>query len=168
LAARGGLGATAGQHLQWSVGETLNVGSLTHVNVTGEEKLRAHAGQIISLLAGAENPDHGETALQVTAAKEAIEIEAQHDELKALASGSIKLASVEEHIDFAARKKIHIATAQGASITIEGGNITFECPGKITIYRTALTVKGPRTVPYGLPQFPISNLKPKNIFPFSR
>jgi uncharacterized protein involved in type VI secretion and phage assembly len=168
LAGKGGIAATAGKHLQWTAGETLALGTLTHFNLTAGKRLRVHAGQAIGVLAGAEKPDCGDTALDIVAAQDDITVQAQHEMMELFSSDDLTLQSETSHIDFAAAKRIHIATAEGASITIEGGNITFECPGKITIYRTALTVKGPRMVPYGLPQFPISNLKPKNIFPFSQ
>src|SRR5699024_2383543 len=34
----------------------------------------------------------------------------------------------------AANKTIHLATAGGASLTIEGGKITISCPGQLTVH----------------------------------
>ncbi|MNK83244.1 hypothetical protein D3C87_1030480 [compost metagenome] len=59
-------------------------------------------------------------------------------------------------MEFAAKKKIRIATAQGASITLQDGDITFECPGKITYHSVQRKLAGPTSSPYGLPLFPQS------------
>ncbi|MNX66124.1 hypothetical protein D3C86_972070 [compost metagenome] len=59
-------------------------------------------------------------------------------------------------MEFAAKKKIRIATAQGASITLQDGDITFECPGKITYHSVQRKLAGPVQSNYPLPQFPSS------------
>jgi uncharacterized protein (DUF2345 family) len=83
-------------------------------------------------------------------------VEAQHDKMELASSDTLTLRSETLNIDFASKKRIHIATEEGASITIENGNITFECPGTITYYRMNSTVAGPVKVDYGLPEFPDS------------
>lgn len=154
VAARAGVLAVAGQHLQWVVGETVTLASTTQVNAVFAGQWRAHTGQAISVLAGAAKPDHGNTALHITAAQQNIDLQAQHHEIRLLASGALSLASVAQHIAIAAATRVRIATTQGASITIEGGNITFECPGTIT-YRAALrNLSGPVSRDYPLPVFP--------------
>lgn len=66
----------------------------------------------------------------------------------------LSLPSADSSIELAAAGKIRIATAQGAAITIEGGNITFEAPGSIT-YRCGMrTLAGPKQEGYALPEFP--------------
>ncbi len=68
----------------------------------------------------------------------------------------MSLQSANAAIEMAAARKIRIATAQGAAIVIEGGNITFETPGFIT-YRSAMrTLQGPTQGGLALPQFPQS------------
>lgn len=61
-------------------------------------------------------------------------------------------------VDFAAAKKLHLATAEGAAITIEGGNITVTCPGTITIQAGQKSFAGPGRVSAKLPAFPESKL----------
>lgn len=58
VAARAGLLAVAGQHLQWVVGETVTLASTTQVNAVFAGQWRAHTGQAISVLAGAANPEN--------------------------------------------------------------------------------------------------------------
>ncbi|MBD9537814.1 DUF2345 domain-containing protein, partial [Stenotrophomonas sp. STM01] len=59
-------------------------------------------------------------------------------------------------VELAAGKTIHIATAGGASVTIEGGNISFNCPGKITVHAKKKSFVGPVQGDYPLPLFPKS------------
>ncbi|MFX8098664.1 DUF2345 domain-containing protein, partial [Acinetobacter baumannii] len=68
----------------------------------------------------------------------------------------LKLVSANMNVDFAAAKRIRIATAGGASITIEGGNITVECAGPITYKAAQRTFQGPVNASYPLPLFPQS------------
>jgi type VI secretion system secreted protein VgrG len=50
------------------------------------------------------------------------------------ARDEVNVISANAHIDWAAAKKISLSTAGGANITIEGGNITVQCPGKIKVH----------------------------------
>ena len=154
VAARAGLVAVAGQHLQWAVGETMTLASTSSVNAVFANKWRAHSGQAISVLAGAAKPDHGNTGLQITEGKQNIELQAQHNEIKILASGKLSLGSVSQNIDVAAATKVRIANTQGASITIEGGNITFECPGTITYHTSMRNFSDATSKNYHLPILP--------------
>ncbi|WP_156484154.1 DUF2345 domain-containing protein, partial [Janthinobacterium agaricidamnosum] len=43
----------------------------------------------------------------------------------------------------------------GANITIAGGNITVQCPGKITIHAGKKTFTGPEKLQYPMPAFGI-------------
>ena len=72
------------------------------------------------------------------------------------AKKDISIQSKSAHIDWAAAKKITLQTAGGASVTIEGGNITVECPGKIEIKAGKRSFLGPETELYGLPLLPSS------------
>ncbi len=68
----------------------------------------------------------------------------------------LKLVSANLNVDFAAAKRIRLATAEGASITLENGNITVECPGPITYKAAQRTFAGPVNQSYPLPLFPQS------------
>ena len=67
--------------------------------------------------------------LSLIAGKGDIEIQAQADTLQVAAKQDLSVQSKSAHIDWAAAKRIVLNTAGGASITIEGGNITVECSG---------------------------------------
>jgi len=71
------------------------------------------------------------------------------------------------NVDFAAAKRIRIATAGGASITLEGGNITVECAGAITYKAAQRTFQRPTRTDRDLPLFPQTPLSTKKRYPFS-
>ncbi len=158
-AARQGLLAVAGQHLQLSAGEDVTLAAGGAINLALNAQARLHAGQAIGLVAAAAGADHEGTGLSVIAAQEAIDMQAQGDILQIQAKEQLSLQSASAAIEVAAARKIRIATAQGAAIVIEGGNITFETPGSIT-YRSAMrTLQGPTQGGFALPQFPRSSCK---------
>jgi uncharacterized protein (DUF2345 family) len=76
--------------------------------------------------------------------------------MKVQSKSEMKLVSVTSNVDFAAAKKIRLATSAGASITIEGGNITVQCPGQITVHAVQKSLVGPQTANYPLPTLPQS------------
>jgi uncharacterized protein (DUF2345 family) len=60
-----------------------------------------------------------------------------------------------------------LSTAGGANITIEGGNITVQCPGKIAIRAGKKSFLKPEKIKYPLPSLPRAHFKLKKRFPFS-
>jgi uncharacterized protein (DUF2345 family) len=44
------------------------------------------------------------------------------------------VVSANASVEFAAKQVIHLAVSGGAFIHLEGGNITFGCPGKLTVH----------------------------------
>lgn len=144
-AARAGLGLVAGGHIQLSNGETISLISGEDTNLAVAGKARLHTGQAIGLLAGAISPGAGGAGITLIAAKDDIEMQAQSDEMAFQAKDDLELVSITEHIDFAAGKRIVLATEGGASITIDGG-ITVECPGTITVHASQKSFAGPTSL----------------------
>jgi type VI secretion system secreted protein VgrG len=62
--------------------------------------------------------------------------------------------SANAHVDWAAAKRISLSTAGGANITIEGGNITVQCPGKITVHAGKKSFNGPQRTNFAMPHLP--------------
>ncbi|MBI2276813.1 MAG: type VI secretion system tip protein VgrG [Dechloromonas sp.] len=152
-AAKAGFGSVAGQNLQYVNGETTTLESGQDSNFAIAGKARIHAGQAIGLLAGAIRAGDGNTGIQMIAARDDIDLQAQSDQMKFQAKQEMKLVSVSAHIDFAAAKKIHLAVEGGASLTIDGG-IIVQCPGTITVHASKKSFSGPEQQSYALPQFP--------------
>ena len=154
IAAKDGFGASAGQSLQLANGETVTVMSGQDMQFVTGGQMRVHSGQAIGVLGGTVKAGEGGVGLQLITAKEAIDIQAQADELKVQARDEINVISANAHIDWAAAKKISLSTAGGANITIEGGNITVQCPGKIKVHAGKKSFLPPAKINYKLPTFP--------------
>ena len=151
IAAKGGLGVMAGQSMQLANGETVTMMSGQDSQFITGGQMRVHSGQAIGVLGGAIKPGDSNIGLQIIAAKDAIEIQAQSDTLKVQARDEVSVLSANAHIDWAAAKSISLSTAGGANITIDGGNITIQCPGKITIHAGTKSFSGPARNEYLLP-----------------
>ncbi len=156
IAAKAGLGVNAGQSLQLANGETVTLMSGQDSQFITGGQMRVHTGQAIGVLGGAMKAGEGGVGLQMITAKDAIEIQAQADTLSVQARDEVNVVSANAHIDWAAAKSISLSTAGGANITIDGGNITVQCPGKIIIHAGKKTFFGPEKLNYALPALPRS------------
>ncbi|MCX7220959.1 MAG: DUF2345 domain-containing protein, partial [Burkholderiales bacterium] len=147
---------TAGQDLQMANGETVTLMSGLDSQFITANQWRVQTGQAIGMLAGAVKPGENGLGLQLIAAKDAIDIQAQSDTIQIQAREEIDILSAHAHIDWAAAKSISLSTAGGANITIEGGNITVQCPGKILIQAGKKSFLAPEKTNYKLPILPQS------------
>ncbi|UQV44681.1 type VI secretion system tip protein VgrG [Janthinobacterium lividum] len=159
IAARAGLGVLASQDIQLANGETTSLMSGQDTQFVGGGQLRVHSGQAIGALAGVVKAGENNIGLQLIAAKQAIDLQAQADVLNVQAREEVNIVSAAAHIDWAAAKSIRLSTAGGANITIEGGNITVQCPGKITVHAGKKSFSGPSRESYPLPVMPRSICK---------
>jgi type VI secretion system VgrG family protein len=159
ISAKDGFGAIAGQSMQIASGETVTLMSGGDTQFVTGGQMRVHTGQAIGVLGGAVKPGEGGAGLQLIAAKDAIDIQAQADELKVQARDEVNIISANSHIDWAAAKKISLSTAGGANITIEGGNITVQCPGKFTINAGKKSFSGPSNFGFDPPALPRGTMK---------
>ncbi|PIL42593.1 type VI secretion system tip protein VgrG [Massilia eurypsychrophila] len=156
IAAKAGLGVVAGQDVQLSTGETVTIASGADTEFTAGGQMRVHSGQAIGVLAGAVKAGEGDVGLQLIAGKGAIDYQAQADELKVQARDDINVISANAHMDWAAAKSISLSTAGGANITIDGGNITVQCPGKITVHAGMKKFGNQTKFNYSMPLLPKS------------
>ncbi|WP_313173398.1 type VI secretion system Vgr family protein [Stenotrophomonas sp.] len=162
FAAPAGIVHVAGQALHWSVGEGLLLASGGDSDTAVMGNARLHAGQAIGMLACAvEGGAEGGNALSVVAGTGELNVQAQHDELRLQSRQALRAASAQGVVELAAGKTIHIATSGGASVTIEGGNITFNCPGTITVHASKKSFVGPAELARELPTFPVPSFAPE-------
>jgi type VI secretion system secreted protein VgrG len=154
ITARAGLGVVAGQNLQMAIGETstLMSGQDTHYAIGGQ--MRVQNGQSLGMLGGAVKAGDKNIGLHLIAAKDSVDLQAQADVLNVQGRDQVDIISANAHIDWAAARSIHLSTAGGANITISGGNITVQCPGKITIHAGKKSFSGPVNQSYPLPVMP--------------
>jgi uncharacterized protein (DUF2345 family) len=154
ISAKAGLAVTAGQDVQLASGETVAMMSGQDSQfVTGGE-MRVHSAQALGVLGGAVKAGEEGLGLQMIAAKDAVDVQAQAGVLKVQARDAVEMVSVNAHADWAAAKRISLSTAGGANITIEGGNIVVQCPGKIEIHAGKKSFTSATRMNYHLPILP--------------
>jgi type VI secretion system VgrG family protein len=156
ISAQDGLGVNADQGAQLANGETLLMASGQDTQFVSGGQMRMQTGQAIGVLGGAVKPGEGGVGLQLIAARDAVDIQAQGDTLKVQARDEVNVISANAHIDWAAAKRISLSTAGGANITIEGGNIKVQCPGKILVQAGKKSFLPPAQLSYKLPILPQS------------
>ena len=108
----------------------------------------------LGLLAGAIGAGESGTGLQVIAARGALDVQAQMDEIKVQSRDELQILSANAQVEWAAAKRISLSTAGGANITIDGGNILVQCPGKLIVHAGKKNLDGPAQVSYPLPALP--------------
>ncbi len=107
----------AGEHLQWTTQSDLHMTAAHTVSsvVANAANLFTHAGGI-----------------QAIAGNGPVSLQAHTDQLEILADKAVTIISVNDSIEIKAKAKIVLQAGQ-SSITLEGGNITFACPGNFTV-----------------------------------
>jgi type VI secretion system secreted protein VgrG len=160
IVGKAGVGVTAGQDLHLSSGDTTSIasGQDTHWAVGGQARI--HTGQAIGILAGAIQPgsEAAGKGLTIIAAQGPIDLQAQAGPAQIAAKGTLEIKTANGVINLAAYKRIVLSVSGGACITIENGNVTFECPGKITVHAGQKSMVGPGTMSWQMPQMPRSSL----------
>jgi uncharacterized protein (DUF2345 family) len=154
LVGKAGISIVAGQHIQLANQETSTLMSGQDSQFITGAQMRLHTGQAIGMLGGAIGAGQNNIGLQLITAQDNTHIQAQSDEIKVQAKNQIDIKSAHSHIDWAGAKRISLSTAAGANITIEGGNITIQCPGNITIHAAKKRFTGAGKVNYALPVMP--------------
>lgn len=154
IAAKEGLGVVAGQHLQLANGGSVSLINGQDAQHVSGQQFRLRTQQAIGLLGGATAAGDKGIGLQMIAAQRDIEVQAQAGGLVVQARDQLQIVSANAGVTWAAARKITLATAGGASIVIEGGNITVLCPGKITIHAAQKLFDGPIRGNVIFPQMP--------------
>ena len=85
-------------------------------------------------------------------------IQANTDQMEILADQSITITSSNDAIHILAKEKIVLQAGQ-SSVTLEGGNITFACPGKFSVKGSGNAFMGPGSSPAQSEALPDSRVK---------
>jgi type VI secretion system secreted protein VgrG len=122
--------------------------------------LRLHTGQAIGILGGAikAGDKAAGTGLTMIAGAGDVDVQAQAGTLQVAALNDLKIQSQSDNVNWASAKKITLSTAGGASIVIEGGNITFLCPGTITVHAGTKSFVSAASVSHPMPALPVSEM----------
>ncbi|WP_322044145.1 type VI secretion system Vgr family protein [Paraburkholderia sp. J67] len=132
VAAQGGQGILAGQGLQWSAGETMATGSGGDTNLVTNARLNVHTGQAIGWLAASRGTDA--TGLALIAGADDLRLAARGDALALRAKDDLTVSAVHANVDLLGKQVVNLAVSGGAHLTIEGGKVTFGCPGTLTVH----------------------------------
>jgi type VI secretion system secreted protein VgrG len=165
--ARAGLVLDTGKSLHWSAGETHTQISGGHTVHHTRARHNVHTGQAIGILGGVVKAGENGFGLQMLAAQDPLQLQAQSDELKLLASKEVKLASANGNVTLGAAQEILIRNSAGSYLKISGGNIELRCPGTLTVKAGSKVLSGGGKVDTALPKWPQSAFSRKNRFSFS-
>ncbi|WP_338720378.1 DUF2345 domain-containing protein [Herbaspirillum sp. DW155] len=128
----------AGENLHWtSQGDT---------HWTAADTTSLAAGKAATLFAH-------EGGIQAYAGNGPVSLQAHTDALEILADKDVSVISVNEGIEIKARQKIVLQAGQ-ASVTLEGGNITFACPGTFSVKGATHAFPGGASAAAMLPPLP--------------
>lgn len=153
MAGRAGLAQAAGRNMQITAGELAHWSAGKDQNLAVMGALRMHTGQALGIVAGVQQGG-ADSGLSMIAGAGDTEVIAQHDELKLQSQLDLNMESATGSIEYAAPQRIRIANAAGASIVIEGGNITVTAPGRIDVKTGDKQFSGPTQLPYTFPTMP--------------
>ncbi|QSI76300.1 type VI secretion system Vgr family protein [Niveibacterium microcysteis] len=154
VSAKAGIALTAADSITLAANETALFATGANQEWVTQGNTRLHTGQTLGILAGAEKAGDGGMGLSMIAGAGPLRLEAHSDILQIAAKDDLKILSANASADFAAAKKIHLATAGGAAITIEGGNITVQCPGTLTVHASQKSFAAGGHVVADLPHMP--------------
>lgn len=133
----------AAQQLQW----------------TTQSDLHMTAGHTYSSVAASAQGLFTHTGgIQAIAANGPVSLQAHTGQLEILADKAITVISVNDSIDIKANQKITLQAGQ-SSITLEGGNITFACPGNFTVRGGQHVLDGGASAAGLLPALPDTRIK---------
>jgi type VI secretion system secreted protein VgrG len=107
----------AGQHLHWT--------TQSDMHVTAAYTLSSVSAEATSLYAH-------EGGIQAFAGNGPVSVQAHTDQLEILADKEVTVISVNDGIEVKASKKIVLQAGQ-ASVTLDGKDITFACPGRFSV-----------------------------------
>ena len=159
IVGKAGVGITAGQDLILSANDTAQIASGQDSQIASGGQARIHTGQAIGILAGAIQAG-GEAAgkgLSLIAAQGGIDMQAQAGPAQIASKAALEIKSANGAINIAAAKKVTLAVSGGASITIEGGSFTAQCPGKISVKAGKKSMVGGAKAETPAPDMPTSD-----------
>ena len=161
VTAQAGIGVAASDGVHIAAGEASHVGSGRDTHIAVGDAMSIQSGQAIGMLAGAVGAGDGNAGIQLVTGQGDVQLQAQSDAMTFAAHDLVRLISANSHIDFAAAKSIVICTEGGASLTVEGGNITFACPGTISIKAASKSFAGPASISHDMPAWSKSGFDEK-------
>ncbi|MFW9617415.1 type VI secretion system Vgr family protein [Aquabacterium sp.] len=158
LVGKGGLGLTAGRDIHLSAQDTLQAAAGQDLTAAVGGMVRVHTAQAIGVLAGAvqAGAEAAGKGITLMAAQGNVDLQAQSGPAQLAAKQTLELKTAHGVVNLAAAKKVVLAVSGGASITIEGGHFTAQCPGKLSVHAGQKSMVGGGTQSWQMPSFPQS------------
>lgn len=139
----------AGQGLFWQAGQSLVLGAGAAAQAVVKGHARLHAAQSVGVLASA-SVSGGQPGMTLAAGEQVVDIQAQGGAVRVRSRQSQRLASTHAAVELAAGRALVVQVEGGASLTIEGGNIQFNCPGTLTVHAGQHSFIGPASLAFPL------------------
>ncbi|HDR9001130.1 TPA: type VI secretion system tip protein VgrG [Burkholderia vietnamiensis] len=136
---------------QHSAGENVIVTAGQDMDVSVVRRLRMVSGDLISLCAH-------KVGIKIFS-KGKIELQAQRAAMDLFADDQLHVSSANANVLVNAKTSAMVASG-GASMTVENGNVVFNCPGEFRIRAATFTFEGPGHTSVDLPQLPVSDYQP--------
>jgi type VI secretion system secreted protein VgrG len=116
------------------------------------------AGHTVAMVAGKTQSFFSHAGgLEAVAANGALSLQAHTDQLELLADKEVTVVSVNDSISIYAQSQIVLKAGQ-SSITLDGANITFACPGTFSVKGSGHSLGGGASVAAELPALPDQRL----------
>ncbi len=123
----------AAASINWATPASTLLYAGAHLHWTTQGDMHMSAGDTVSSVVGkAATMFTHSGGIQAFAGNGPVSLQSHTDQLDILADKSITVISVNGSIEIKAQEKI-VVLAGAASVTLEGGNITFRCPGTFSV-----------------------------------
>ena len=169
FAAPAGIAQLTPEHHLLATGKNLAIatGHDTNLIAQGHHSLAVKDGLALFTVGKASNKQkpNQETGIHLHAASGQVSLQSQSGKTTAAADKKVTIASTTGKLTANAKQKI-LATAQGAYLKIEGGNIELHAPGKVEFKASKKDWTGPKSAAVELPSSPSAgdlNLAPANV-----
>ncbi|WP_428828240.1 type VI secretion system Vgr family protein [Azonexus sp. IMCC34842] len=160
-AAPGGIAQLTPKNHLLVAGKSLSIASSQDTNLIaqGNHSLATKDGLALFTVGKASgSKPNSETGIHLHAASGQISLQSQSGKTTAAADKKVTIASTTASLTASAKQKI-LATAQGAYLKIEGGDISVHAPGKVEFKGSQKNLTGPKASTVELPSLPKSELE---------
>ena len=125
--------AESPDRIAWSTPASALAYAGANLHLTSQDDAHLAAGQTFAAVSGRHGALLAQSGpIRAIAANGPVTLQAHTGELELLADQSVTVTATDERIDVLAKEKIVLQAGQ-TRVTLEGGNITFECPGQFTV-----------------------------------
>ncbi|GAB3052464.1 type VI secretion system Vgr family protein [Stenotrophomonas tumulicola] len=160
--------AESPDHIAWTTPNSSISHAGQNLQLTAQDDLHAVAGRTLAATVGQHAALFAQAGpLKVIAAAGAVSLQAHTGELELLADQAVTITATDTRIDVLAQQKIVLQAGQ-SRITLEGGDITFACPGNFTVKASEHPFLGGASADHRL-SLPngLVNVQPQRFFDFS-